>query len=103
MAKKQSINKQMAERIILAKLYKDKVIIVDTANKKVTIDARKGELVKRYNEESYDDIMSILERTSTGLGMQGYDVKVIRLEILVEKAIDDIDFSDTDGFKDQKN
>jgi len=82
MAKKRSVSKKMAETMILAKLYKDGVIVVDTAHKKVTIDARRGELIQRYQKESYEDIKSILDRTAIGLGIQGYDVKVIRLELV---------------------
>lgn len=82
MAKKRSVSKTMAETLILAKLYKDKIIVVDTAHKKVTIDARRGMLIKRYQKESYEDIKSILDRTAKGLGIQGYDVKVTRLELV---------------------
>jgi len=73
---KRTMNKQMAESIILAKLYKDGFILVDEKNKKAVVDMRRGKLVKRYKESSYDDIVSILERTAKGLKMAGYEITV---------------------------
>jgi hypothetical protein len=70
------MNKKMAETIILAKLYKDGFILMDEENKKVTINMKRGKLVRRYKESSYDDIIGILKRTAKGLKMGGYEVTI---------------------------
>lgn len=90
---KRTLNKQMAESMILAKLYKDGFLLVDEKNKKATVDMRKGEIIERYKESSYDDIKSILERTAAGLRTLGYHVKIRYLEGVspeFEKTIDAI-------------
>jgi len=85
---KRKPTKQMAEALILAKLYKDGLFIVDEAEKKVTVDLRQGEIVKRYQEESYDDIKDIMERTVKGLKLAGYNVKVRWLDGVSDESLD---------------
>ncbi len=91
MADKRKATKQMAEAIILAKLWKDGFFLVDEKNKKVKVDLRQGEIIDRYKEESYDDIKSIMERTIKGLKMQGYDVKVRWLDGVSDESLDKVD------------
>ena len=73
-------DREAAEKMILAKLYADRVIRVDVIAKKVVMDMRKSILVEAYKEESYDDIISILNRTKAGLIKQGYEVNARWLE-----------------------
>ena len=73
---KRKPTKQMVEAMILAKLYKDGLFVIDEKKKTAKVDLRQGTIVKRYKEESYDDIKDIMQRTVKGLKMQGYTVKV---------------------------
>lgn len=90
---KRTMNKQMAESIILAKLYKDGFIVMDEEHKKAIISMKKSKIIKHYKKSSYEDVRSILERTVKGLRMAGYEVKVRSLEGIspeLEKTFDQI-------------
>jgi len=76
MDKKRSMNKQMAESLILARLYKDGFFIFDEEKKTVEVDMRWGHIIKFYKEGSYNDIRDIMQRTVKGLEMAGYQVTV---------------------------
>lgn len=80
--KKRTLTKQMAEKMILAKLYRDGLFKVDDEKKTAEIDARRGVLVDLYQEESYEEIKDILNRTANGLKQAGYDVKIRWLDIV---------------------
>lgn len=73
---KRKPTKQMMEAIILAKLYKDGLFVVDEKKKIAKVDLRQSIIVERYTEESYEDIKDIMQRTIKGLKLQGYKVKV---------------------------
>jgi hypothetical protein len=92
---KRTVNKQMAESIILAKLYKDGFILVNEKTKKVSVDMRKGEIVKHYKESSYEDVLSILERTVVGLKMADYKVKTRRIEGISPESEEKLDLIQT--------
>jgi len=71
---KRPMTKQMAEAMILTRLYKDGLFIVDEEKKTADINMRRSRLVELYTEESYDDIRSIMLRTMKGLRTAGYKV-----------------------------
>jgi len=73
---KRKPTKQMVEAMILAKLYKDGLFVVDEKKKTAKVDLRQSIIVERYKEESYENIKDIMQRTIKGLKMQGYKVKV---------------------------
>jgi len=74
--KKRPMNTQMAEAMILSKLYRDGFFVVDEEAKTVMVEMRKDKIVERYKDSSYEDIKSIIERTAKGLKLAGYEVKV---------------------------
>ena len=78
--------KQMMEAMILAKLYKDGFFVINRKKKTAKVDLRRGKIVKRYKEESYDDIKGIMERTIRGLEMSGYKVRTLWLEGISKKS-----------------
>lgn len=80
MSEEKTPTREMMEKIILTKLYRDGLIEVDAEIETAKIDARRAELVHRYGEESYDTIENILSRTAEGLKLAGYEVTVRRLE-----------------------
>lgn len=84
---KLTATREMMESIILVKLFKDGFIKVDDSTKTAELDCRKPVISERYEEASYEDIRSIMERCATGLRMEGYQAKVKYLDthILVKK------------------
>ena len=88
---KRQINKQMAEAMILAKLYEDGFFIMDEEAKTVKVEMRRSEIVKRYKESSYADIRSIVERTVVGLKQAGYAVTVRWLDGASKGSQDKVD------------
>lgn len=80
--KKKGINRDVAEGLILSKLYKDGFFILDETAKTAVVDARKNHIIELYQEESYEDVISIINKTAKGLEKNGYKVTVKRLELL---------------------
>ncbi len=99
MDEKRSVNKQMAESLILARLHKDGFFIFDEEKKTVEVDMRWGHITKLYKEGSYDDIRDIMQRTVKGLEMAGYQVTVRCLD---EVGLGVIDELQNNGFREVK-
>lgn len=76
---KKGVNKEVAERLILAKLFKDGIITLDE-NEVYHFDMRRSVLKERYQEESVEDLLTILKDTATGLEGMGHTVKRVWLE-----------------------
>lgn len=81
-AKKKGLNRDVMEGLILSKLYKDGLFVVDEEAKTVTVDARKNHIGEMYGEESYTDVMSVIDKTASGLKINGYTVTVKRIDIV---------------------
>ena len=79
--KKRPMNKQMAEAMILSKLYRDGLFLVDEESRIVKVDMRRSRIVELYKEDSYDDVKDIMDRTVRGLKLAGYEVKARWLEL----------------------
>jgi hypothetical protein len=77
-------SKQVAESLIVAKLYEDRLIVVDEDKKWVGVDVRHSTIEAHYGESgtTYDDIKDIVTRMVRGLEMAGYKVEVRRSELL---------------------
>lgn len=75
------MNTQMAEAMILSKLYRDGLFLVDEEKKTVKVDMRRSRIVELYKEDSYDDVKDIMDRTVKGLKLAGYAVMVRWLEL----------------------
>lgn len=108
--KKRTMTKMVAEGLILAKLYKDGLFIVDETKRMVKVDARRSRLVKLYQESSYADIKSVIDRTVEGLRMAGYIVSVQWLdgmsplpESKIQQDQGDLDLNATRGKLSLKN
>ena len=74
--RKRPMNQQMAEAMILSRLYKDGFFVVDEEAKTVKVEMRRDKIVKLYKDSSYKDIRDIVERTVKGLKLAGYEVTV---------------------------
>lgn len=73
---KEATERAVMEGLILSKLYRDGFMTVDEENKSAEFDCRKDALSKKYGEDSFEDIRSIIERTSEGMESFGYSVRV---------------------------
>lgn len=81
-AAKKNMNREVAEGLILSKLYKDGFFTMDEVKKTAIVDARRRHIVDMYGESSYEDVSSILNRTAKGLEKNGYKVTVKVLELV---------------------
>ena len=81
-ATKKNMNREVAEGLILSKLYKDGFFTMDEAKKTAIVDCRRSRIVSMYGESSYPDVSSILNRTAKGLEKNGYKVTTKTLELV---------------------
>jgi len=80
--KKKNITRDVAEGLILSSLNRDGIFVLDTKAKTVTVDARRNHLIELYKEESYEDVIGIINKTIRGLESTGFTVTVKRLELV---------------------
>ena len=80
--KKKDMSREVAEGLILSKLFKDGFFVINEEAKTASVDARKGRIEGLYGEESYSDVIDIINRTAKGLTIGGYKVEIKRIDIV---------------------
>jgi hypothetical protein len=82
-------NQKIKESMIVAKLYKDGIIWqeMESSGMVIYVDIRKGNLIEKYKEESYEDLKGILDRLIIGILLNKGRIKIKQFENIPPREI----------------